>query len=437
MSTTKLSFTVRRPSPLSRQTSAGPDSDRESNFKVPAIPARLTDSGRSTPNSPLANGHKKPQFVPREVDSSDEEDEEVDEMVTGFDQFGVQRSGGKKKKDEGPLIIPVQENRDWREIARKRKAAEMFVPEAGKAAMRTGPDGSVGGLGTKDTINSGPTLVGLVHVEKKERVDADGDVSMSTERDAETTEVTQESEDDRALKALLAEASGEKPSGLAISAIPSDADNDWRAPVDEKDAYRRDVVNRPDSATLEDYARVPVEQFGEALLRGMGWTPGQTGSLFRQGPAQPYVPQKRPALLGLGAKERDLVDDGSSKFGKFKSRPDKRYTPLVKVSRDSEDGRRSGTVSRRSSRSPDSDRRRDRDEDRDRDRDRRKREEREYESERDRDRKRRDYDSDRDRRRDRDGERDSRKDDRDHYRRRERSYDRERSSTKDRERDRR
>ncbi len=238
-------------------------------------------------------------------------------------------SNGKKKKvDEGPLVIPALENRDWREIARKRKAAEMFVPEAGKAAANAGPDGSVGGLGTKGSINSGPQLSGLVRVEKEAKVDANGDIAMTTETNVETVEVAQETEDERALKVLLAEARGEKSAddGPAIAAIPSDAD-DWKAPADEGEAYRRDVLRRPDSATMEDYERVPVEQFGEALLRGMGWKPGQPASRTRQGPIQPYLPQQRPALLGLGAKERDLVDDGSIKIGKFKSRLDKRYVP--------------------------------------------------------------------------------------------------------------
>jgi len=313
----------------------------------------------------------------------------------------------------------------------------MFVPEAGKAAANAGPDGSVGGLGTKGSINSGPQLSGLVRVEKKAKVDANGDIAMTTETDVETVKVAQETEDERALKVLLAEARGERSAddGPAIAAIPSDAD-DWKAPADEGEAYRRDVLRRPESATLEDYERVPVEQFGEALLRGMGWKPGQPASRTRQGPIQPYLPQQRPALLGLGAKERDLVDDGSIKIGKFKSRPDKRYVPIAKVSKD--DGRRSGTGSRRSSRSPDPDRRRDRDRNDDKDRERRRRDE----PEPDRDRRKRDYDSDRDRRRDRDGERDSRKrDDRDYDGRRERSSeldkDRYRSSAKDRDRERR
>ena len=168
---------------MSRQGSSGPDTDGEG-FRIPALPKRLVKSGRSTPGSPLGNDRSsRPPSRLAAPDSSDEEEEDVDEIVTGFDQFGVQRCvliprsdcpgpqlkaahfdgtnrANGKKKDEGPLVIPALADRDWREVARKRKAAEIFVPAAG--AAKTGADGSVGGLGTRDTINSGPRAVGLV-----------------------------------------------------------------------------------------------------------------------------------------------------------------------------------------------------------------------------------------------------------------------------------
>ncbi|EJD02447.1 uncharacterized protein FOMMEDRAFT_147414 [Fomitiporia mediterranea MF3/22] len=360
----KVSFTVRRPSPVSRQGSSGPDSDSGGQFKVPALPKRLTESGRSRPGSPLANGKAspKPSRPPSRranVDSSDEEDEAVDEMITGFDQFGAERLNGKKK-DEGPLVIPALANRDWREAARKRKAVEMFVPAAG--AAKTGADGSVGGLGTTDTINSEPLVSGLVRMEKKTKMDVDSEGNILTQEvtTTETVEVREETEDEKAMRALIAKASGEQDpdAELLISAISS-GDNDLTRPADETDAYRRDVVTRPDQASLEDYERVPVEQFGAALLRGMGWKPGQAASRTRTGPSEPYLPAARPALLGLGAKERNIVDDGSD--SKKPTRPEKRYVPLVKKERE-RSGRDPGSApsSRRNSRSPEPNRRQER-----------------------------------------------------------------------------
>ncbi|KAI5121651.1 hypothetical protein M0805_002727 [Coniferiporia weirii] len=389
---TKVSFTVRRPTPISRQGSSGLDSDHESTFKVPALPRHLTESGRSTPASPLANGRAKRQ-VNVEHDSSDDEEEDVDEIVTGFDQFGVQRLKEKKKADDGPLVIPALANRDWREVARKRKAAEMYVPAGG--AAKTGADGSVGGLGTKDSINSGPVVAGLIKMEKRMRMDEDesgNDTQISTSFEA--TEVHQETEDDVAMRALISKENGETDadSGLTIGAIPAGEDV-WR-PGDETEAYRRDIVTRPEQASLEDYARIPVEQFGAALLRGMGWKPGQAASRTRKGIVEPYLPAARPALLGIGAKEREAVDDGSK--SKKPVRPERRYIPVVKKEREGS-GKDSGTSSRRTSGSPDPDRRREKDGDGpgDRSRTREKDRERDYDRRRDRDR---DYASDRDHR---------------------------------------
>lgn len=39
----------------------------------------------------------------------------------------------------------------------------------------------------------------------------------------------------------------------------------------EAEAYNRDVGGLPDVGTLEDYEDMPVDFFGEAMLRGMGW----------------------------------------------------------------------------------------------------------------------------------------------------------------------
>lgn len=95
----KVSFTVRRPTPVSRASSTGASSDGGSSFKVPALPRHLTND--SVPGSPLGRhgdggGSRggSPKVKARtydERDSSDEDEVIEDELVTGFDQFGVQR----------------------------------------------------------------------------------------------------------------------------------------------------------------------------------------------------------------------------------------------------------------------------------------------------------------------------------------------------------
>ncbi|KAI0370496.1 hypothetical protein BV20DRAFT_943991 [Pilatotrama ljubarskyi] len=442
---TKVSFTIRRPTPASRT-----ESDAEPSFKVP-LPRHVSRSGNSTPNSPLARSsppspkHKASSRTYAERDSSDEDSAPEDELVTGFDEFGVQRSRSsgrvhEKPKPQGPLVIPPLKNKDWRELARKRK--QLYVPPS--AAAQTGADGSVGGLGTRDTINSGPQAAGL-QMKKRVKLEEGEDVPMPEAdapppQDQESVKKEEDTDDQKALRAILASAATGGDAGIdgpQIDIIPVGAPS-------EDDVYKQDVVELPDEASLEDYERVPVSQFGAALLRGMGWKEGTAASKKGKGLVEPWLPQARPALLGIGAKEKEMFDDGSKKKG-GKARPERRYVPVIKKERregtEGESGSRSGSGregssrprspvsssrngSRRPSKSPEPDRRRDRDgwrDDRDRDRYR--------ESDRDKDRDRyRDRERDRDRRRDDDSSRRDRDRDYDRDRRRDRSADKHDSS---------
>lgn len=44
---------------------------------------------------------------------------------------------------------------------------------------------------------------------------------------------------------------------------------------DEGIRFKIDVNSRPDEASFSSYDKIPVAEFGEALLRGMGWAPGK------------------------------------------------------------------------------------------------------------------------------------------------------------------
>ena len=448
-----MSFTVRRPSPVSRGGSSGADSDGPS-FKIPALPKHLR-SGGSTPGSPLAQGESAASSPKRSYDSvgSSDEDETQDELISGFDKFGVQRcvkltrypefgpqltegfdcSLHEKPKPGGPLVIPALKNRDWRALAKKRKTAQMYVPESGRAAV-TGADGTVGGLGTRDSINSGPQAVGL-QVKQKRLASEVGEVDMQ-EAEVEIKPQVEESEDQLALRALLAGAAGEgnEDSASRIAIIP----------ITEDEALRQDIDELPDPATLDDYTDMPVSEFGAAMLRGMGWKGDGKGKKN----VQPWLPQSRPALLGIGAKEKEVFDDGSKKrlFGK----PDKKYIPVIKKERPTGSSassrnrtpsptRRSGSRRRTHSPSPVRKDRTSRDDDWRSDRDNGRKQDRDGDDERRRDRDRRkDRDQGSEWRRHRDDDRDRLKERGEDGRRDRGGYNRDRDSNRrDRSRDRR
>ena len=149
--------------------------------------------------------------------------------------------------------------------------------------------------------------------------------------------VAAETEEQRAIRELMTGDSFAAPAPLAVI-LPAAAD-ERTAPLDEADAFRRDLLTRPDESTLDDYARVPVGQFGAALLRGMGWKEGTAASRTgRKGPVEAFVPTSRPALLGIGAKPiADILGEDKGKNGKpmrKDRREDMKFVPLVKRERE-------------------------------------------------------------------------------------------------------
>ncbi|KAH0589184.1 Pre-mRNA-splicing factor spp2 [Termitomyces sp. J132] len=323
----KVSFTIRRPTPVSRAPSSGPDSDAP-HYKLPSLPRHLSNGHASSPavrsstSSPIPSS-RGARFTPHEPDSSDEDDDVKDELVTGFDRFGVRRLEKDKSAPAAPLVIPALKNRDWRDLARRRKTKAQYVPPSAKA--ETGEDGTVGGLGTKDTINSGPVLSGLQLKKESTPVEQEEELLAIAPQQDVKMEVEEDDEDKVALRAILAGVDGTAHEGPIIDIIPT--------PVSEAEAYKQDVEELPESATLDDYARVPVSQFGAALLRGMGWKEGTAATRKPgKGMVEPYLPEARPALLGIGAKEQEVYDDGSKKKGA--SRPEKKYVPLIKKERE-------------------------------------------------------------------------------------------------------
>lgn len=53
--------------------------------------------------------------------------------------------------------------------------------------------------------------------------------------------------------------------------------------TDEKERFMYDLAARPNEATEAEYEDMPIEDFGNAMLRGMGWTPGTAIGLNNKG----------------------------------------------------------------------------------------------------------------------------------------------------------
>merc|ERR1719266_2502357 len=79
-----------------------------------------------------------------------------------------------------------------------------------------------------------------------------------------------------------------------------------------------DVSKRADQSTIEDYENVPIEQYGKAMLRGMGWKPGEGIGGYKKQVVAIIDPLSRPKGLGLGAvrptEDQKEVKEGEEKL---------------------------------------------------------------------------------------------------------------------------
>eukprot|EP01111_Echinosteliopsis_oligospora_P005872 TRINITY_DN1960_c1_g1_i1.p1 TRINITY_DN1960_c1_g1~~TRINITY_DN1960_c1_g1_i1.p1 ORF type:complete len:494 (-),score=189.56 TRINITY_DN1960_c1_g1_i1:75-1556(-) len=114
---------------------------------------------------------------------------------------------------------------------------------------------------------------------------------------------------------------------------------------DESERFKHDVNNRPDDPTEEEYEEMPIESFGEAMLRGMGWCPGGLIGMNNRGLAEPIEFVKRAGIrLGLGATPKELisppsVDDDKTKKKKIIKPGESRDPKPIMVAKPGPDGK--------------------------------------------------------------------------------------------------
>jgi hypothetical protein len=286
---------------------------------------------------------KRPRSTFAHGDDSDGDDRRPKaEVVTGFGEEGAIRHVEKKR--EGPLVIDRLENTSGLGMKRGAGMKNLLPPELLAARERArierengGAVGTTGGIvavkkeGGVEVLNGGEEKVqwGLT-VRKRVKIE-DEDLQSKMDESANghadsnhesTTEKPKEEEkpktaDEEALAALLGQETKKKGPDLVIASTLTDK-NARPHPLSEEDAYHRAIASAPEVSTLEDYERIPVEEFGAALLRGMGWKGEKTGTVKEV--------KRRQNLLGLGAKELD----GAEELGAWVQKSDvKRLKPAA------------------------------------------------------------------------------------------------------------
>lgn len=327
---TIVSVTMSANLPTHKSPSAPSDLTKPFSIALPSSkPKQLLQTARKQLNS-----KKRPYSSLADSDSDDEIINQEPQLVSSFDNSAggaITINGDGKPK--APLVIQGQRNRDWREEARKKRGKNLLPAEL--QGIRSGQ------VPLEKTVTEKQNALqefGLVSI-TTEAKDMDGDLVMpeaSIARNVSQVEAPlPKTGDEEALDALLGQ--GLKASNLILPAMAANDEEaimqNRRSGTNEDGSFRSDVASRPDSASLDEYAAVPIEEFGAALLRGMGWKEGDAVGKRKHQKVKARVVERRPALLGIGAKE---VAGGVEELGawgktttKGKRKVEKSYTPVL------------------------------------------------------------------------------------------------------------
>ena len=295
-------------------------------------------TSKSRPAAPKP-AKKRPHAALADESGSEDDSRGEPQSVVAFDQSAGGAVTAHQVRPKNVLVIKAEKNRDWREESRKRRRknllpAEVQAQRNGHYQILTGPQVE------RDEVSK---TSGLQFVKQ----DAEGDTTMEMLASQASTiaqSTISRTADEEAMASLLS--NGERKSTLTIPAQESDPSNVYdpgsisgEEYQDENERFKADLRSRPDVATLEDYAAVPVEDFGVAMLRGMGWREGgkvgkqRAGEIASPVKQEPRIIERRPALLGVGATEvpgglgEELGAWG--KMAKGRRKTDVTYNPVV------------------------------------------------------------------------------------------------------------
>lgn len=317
---------------LATHKSPSSPSDLIKPFSI-ALPSSKPKQILQTARKPL-KFKKRPHSSLADSESDDETINQEPQLVSSFDNSAggaITINGDGKPK--APLVIQSQRNRDWREETRRKRGKNLLPAEI--QGIRSGQVPLENAAGEKQNALQ---EFGLVPV-TTEAKDMDGDLLMPeasiTKNESHEKAPLPRTADEEALDALLGQ--GLKGSTFILPAMAANDEEaimqNRRSGANEDDSFRSDVASRPDSASLDEYAAVPIEEFGAALLRGMGWKEGDAVGKRKHQKVTARVVERRPALLGIGAKE---VPGGIEELGawgktttKGKRKVEKAYTPVL------------------------------------------------------------------------------------------------------------
>lgn len=225
----------------------------------------------------------------------------------------------KREEEKKPLVIQPLANRDWKEASRALRAQKYGIT----GTLQRGEGGPEGAGEAADAVVKEKEGVryglNIPTTAKPEDVQDTNGVEHTEQEETQPEPEVHKTDDQRAIDALTGV---QQTSTLTI-------------PTTEEEAFTHSYHSAPPAPTLSDYAAVPVEEYGAAMLRGMGWkgpTKPNTPNSSKPNAKKVPPPPKRPALLGIGADPNAAISEELGAWGRNKGRGREKeviYNPLV------------------------------------------------------------------------------------------------------------
>lgn len=257
------------------------------------------------------------------------EDKDTHVEISGWDTAAggaVDANGAGKQEEKKVLVIPAQPNRNWRDGGISRGRGGAGAPPGKQESEQEKADVVAKAEKAEGDVQYGLTILKKPGSEEEanERVAA----AQAQLRKMEEVEAANEglTEDQRLEKRALEALLNDKATTSDQTAIPTLPDEDA--------AFSNDYDTAPDAPSLDDYEAVPVEGFGAALLRGMGWKDGEeigrkrgSGTVGKSKPKPPEL-KRRAEFLGIGAKaDTQVIGGKEAGWARGKEKPT--YQPVV------------------------------------------------------------------------------------------------------------
>ncbi|QDS72879.1 hypothetical protein FKW77_007538 [Venturia effusa] len=246
------------------------------------------------------NGTKRPHSALYDSDNEDEAEGKHEE-VTHFDlSAGGAVHTDKKIVPKQLLVIPVSEH------SRKRQRGGLPTND-GEAAEAAAAEAKVKAAPIQYGLNVTKSAKGVPEIAPKNKLPI------------EQVGFKKRTVEEEAMDSLL----GKAPTSNAV--IPA---------LTDQETFERDYDEAPDAPTEADYDAVPIEEFGAAMLRGMGWKDGEAiGAKRGPKPVVQRVIERRADLLGVGAKPAKALGIELGEWGKHANKHErainKAYAPVV------------------------------------------------------------------------------------------------------------